>query len=85
MSQMLPYDEINFDNNVKLEKIINTPDDSDIGYFIEVDLNYPNNMKEKTKNFPFAPMNKKVNHQDFSDYMKKIKPDTYIQTKKVDM
>ena len=60
MSQPLPYDEIKFDNNVKLEDILNTPDDSDIGYFIEVDLNYPENIKEKTKNFPFAPVNKKL-------------------------
>ena len=47
MSQSLPYDEIKFDTNVKLEDILNTPDDSDIGYFIEVDLNYPDNIKEK--------------------------------------
>ena len=30
MSEPLPYDEIKFDNNVKLEDILNTPDDSDI-------------------------------------------------------
>ena len=83
MSQYLPYDEIKFDNNVTLEDIINTPDDNDIGYFIEVDLKYPENIKEKTKNFPFAPMNKKINPVNFNDYMKEIKPDTYIQTSKV--
>ena len=32
MSEPLPYDEIKFDNNVKLEDIINTPDDNDIGF-----------------------------------------------------
>ena len=32
MSEPLPYDEIKFDNNVELEDIINTPDDTDIGY-----------------------------------------------------
>ena len=31
ISQYLPYDEIKFDNTVKLEDILNTPDDSDIG------------------------------------------------------
>ena len=50
MSQPLPYDEIKFDKNVKLEDILNTPDDSDIGYFIEVDFTYPDN-KEKRKIF----------------------------------
>ena len=53
MSQYLPYDEIKFDRDVRLENILNTPDDSDIGYFIEVDLKYPydikDNIKEKTK------------------------------------
>ena len=83
MSQYLPYDEIKFDNNVTLEDIINTPDDSNIGYFVEVDLKYPDNIKQKTKNFPFAPMNKKINPNDLNDYMKEIKPDTYTSTKKL--
>ena len=38
MSQSIPYDEIKFDDNVELEDILKTPDDSDIGYFIEVVL-----------------------------------------------
>ena len=83
MSQPLPYDEIKLDNNVNLEDILNTPDDSDIGYFIEVDLKYPDKIKEKTKNFPFAPVNKKVNPDKFSDYMKSIKPNIYTSTKKL--
>ena len=58
MSEYLPYDEINFDRNVNLENILKTPDDSDIGYFVEVDLTYRDNIKEKTKNFPFAPEKK---------------------------
>ena len=83
MSQPLPYDEIKFDNNIKLEDILNTPDDNDIGYFVEVDLKYPDNIKEKTKNFPFAPVNKKINPDNFSDYMKEIKPDTYVPSSKL--
>ena len=83
MSQMLPYDEIKFDTNVKLEDILNTPDDSDDGYFIEVGLKYPDNKKEKTKNFPFAPVNRKINPDNFNDHMKTIKPDTYTQTKEL--
>ena len=59
MSEPLPYDEIKLDKNVKLEDILNTQDDSNIGFFIEVDLNYPDNTKEKTKNSAFAPVNKK--------------------------
>ena len=83
MSQMLPYDELKFDRNVKLEDILNTPDDSNIGYLLEVDLTYPDNKKEKTKNFPFASVNKKNNLDNFSDYMKENIPDTYTQNKKL--
>ena len=83
MSQPLPFDEIKFDNNVELGDILSTRDDCDIGYLIEVDFKYPDSIKEKTKNFQFAPVIKKINPDDFSDYMKEIRPDTYIQTKKL--
>ena len=66
ISEPLPFDEIKFDNIVKVEDIIKTPDDSDIGYFIEADLKYPDNIKEKTKHFPFAPLNRKINPDSFS-------------------
>ena len=36
MSQSLPYDEINFVDNVNLEDILNTPDDSEVGFFVEL-------------------------------------------------
>ena len=66
-----------------LEEILNTPDDSDIGYFLEVDLKYPVNIKEKTKNFPFCPENKKIDPDKYNDYMKKIKPKNYTKSKKL--
>ena len=60
MSQVLPYDEIemwhgNSDLSLNnLEETLNTPDDSGIGYFIEVGLKYPDNIKEQTKFFSFV-------------------------------
>ena len=57
MSQTLPHNEIKFDGNVKLEDIINTTDDTDNGYFVKVDLTYPDNTK-KSEHFPFAPEKK---------------------------
>ena len=66
MSQMLPYDEIEMWHGHpdlymdKLEELSKTPDDSDVGYFVEVDLRYPDNKKEKTKKFPFCPENKVI-------------------------
>ena len=71
MSENLPYDEIKFDKNVKLEDISNTPDDSDIGYSIEADLKYSDNINKKPKNFQVAIGNGKNNPDHFKDYMKK--------------
>ena len=77
MSQVLPYDEIEMWLGhrglylKKLEDILITPDDSDIGYFIEVDLKYPHNTKEKTKIFPFYPGNNIIPKDQYNDYMKK--------------
>ena len=81
--QPSPYDEIKIDKSVKLEDISPTPDDSDIGYFIAVDLRYPDNIKETTKTFPFPTEDQKINPDDFSDYMEKTKADTYTQTKRL--
>ena len=89
MSQMLPYDEIEMWLGhpdlfmSSLEKILNAPDDSDIGYFIEVDLKYLENIKEKTKNFPICPENKIIPEEKNNDYMNKIKPKNYIKSKKL--
>ena len=63
----------------KIEEILNTSDASDIGYFIEVDLRYPDNMKEKTKNFPFCPENGIFPKDKNNDYINKIKPNNYTK------
>ena len=88
-SQPLPFDEIEmwfghpelYVNN--LGEILNTPDDSDIGYFLEVNLKYPDNTKEKTKNFPFCPENKVISKEVNNEYKKKIKPKNYTEAKKL--
>ena len=51
LSQPLPYDEIKLDNNVKLEDILITPDDSDIGYIVEARLINPDKKKRKQRIF----------------------------------
>ena len=67
MSQPRPYDEIQFDKNIKLEDIVSTPDDSDIGYFIEIESKDPVDIKHKRKNFSFRPANKVTPQDKFSD------------------
>ena len=38
MIQSLPFDEIKFGNNVEVEDRLKTSDDSDFGFFLEIDL-----------------------------------------------
>ena len=89
MSQFLPYDEIEMwhghpDKYLRwLDIILNTPDDTEIGYFLEVDLKYDDNIKQKTKYFPFCPENKKLNPNKYNEYMKSIKPENYTKSKKL--
>ena len=83
MSQFLPYDEIKFEKDICLEEILKTPDDSEIGYFLEIDLKYPDDIKQKTKYFPFCPENKKINPNKDNEYMKSIKPGNYTKSKKL--
>ena len=76
-SQPLTYDEIEMwhghsDHYLKkLKKISTIIDDSDIGFSVEVDLRYPDKIKEKTKIFPIYPENKVIPKHEFRDYMKK--------------
>ena len=91
MCQPLPYDEIEMwhgDPDLYMnwsEEISNTSDDTDIEFFVEVNLRYPDNIKEKTKNFPFCPENKIIHKDKYNDneYMKKTKPKNYVKSKKL--
>ena len=67
----------------KLEEFLNTPDDNDNGFFIEVHLNYPDKKEETTKHFSCCPENRKFNPDKYNDYMKKIKPINYTTSKKL--
>ena len=55
------------------EGILNTPDDNEFGYFIECDLEYPAEIKEKTENFPLCLYQTKADPNLFSEYMNSVK------------
>ena len=89
MSQLLPYDEIEMWHGYPdkywnwLDEILNTPDDNEIGYFLEVDLKSPDDIKQKNKYFPFCPEIKKINPNKYNEYMKTKKPENYTKSKKL--
>ena len=53
MSQSLPYHAVKFDTNKNSEDKVTTPDDNDFCFFLEVEMPYPDIIREKTKNFSF--------------------------------
>ena len=57
MSQSLPYKDLKFDTEVSLTEILETPDDSNKGYFIECDLHFPEHLHAKFKEYPRCPEN----------------------------
>ena len=65
------------------EDILNTPDDNEFGYFIECDLEYPAEIKEKTENFPLCPYQTKADPNLFSEYMNSVKQPNYKPTEKL--
>jgi hypothetical protein len=43
------------DCEITKEEILSWEDEHEIGFFLEVDLDYPEEIKFKSKNFPFCP------------------------------
>ena len=72
MIQYLPYDDINFTDDVTLDTILSTPDDADVGYFVECDMTYPDSIKKKSCYFPFCPEKMAVNINDLSEYQRGV-------------
>ena len=58
------------------------PDNNEFGFFIECDLEYPVETKEKTKNFPLCPYQTKADPECFSDYVNSVKQPNYKPTQK---
>ena len=45
----------NYNLDQLVEELLQIPDDNEFGFFIECDLEYPVEIKEKTKNVPLCP------------------------------
>ncbi len=55
MVESLPYKDVKFDSTATLQSILETPDDAETGYFVEVDLEFPPELHDKFKQFPPCP------------------------------
>ena len=93
MSQYLPtseFEKLDFSQGygeaTQIEQIVDLrfiPDNNEYGYFIECDLEYPAEIKEKTENFPLCPYQTKADPNLFSEYMNSVKQPNYKPTEKL--
>ena len=90
MSQYLPtseFEKLDFPEEYEFEQIVEDlrfiPDNNEYGYFIECDLEYPAEIKEKTENFPLCPYQTKADPNLFSEYMNSVKQPNYKPTEKL--
>ena len=70
MCQPLPSKDIEFPN-VELEDVLQTSDDNETGYVLEVDLHIPEHLHDKLKEFPPCPEMLAPEEHMFSDYQNK--------------
>ena len=61
--QKLPYKDFQF-TTTSLDYILNTPDDSDHGYYIVCDIDYANSCKDKTEQLALMPDKRKINDNE---------------------
>ena len=73
MSEYLPYGGFKWikKNNQIINKILNKRDDSLHGYFLAIDLDYPENLHDLHKDYPMAPEKIKIKEEMLSPYSAK--------------
>ena len=72
MSEYLPYEKFERVKNVDELDVMSINKKSDVGYFLEVDLEYPNELHELHNDYPLAPEKFAVSNNMLLAYCKKI-------------
>ena len=72
MSEYLPNKKFEWIKNVDELDAMSINKKGDVGYFLEVDLEYPNKLHELHNDYPFAPEKLAVSNDMLSTYCKKI-------------
>ena len=69
MSEYLPYGEFEWLENVDKLDVMSLNEKSEIGYFLEVDLEYPDELHELYNGYPLAPEKRVVTNDMLSKYL----------------
>ena len=68
----LPYGEVKWLKNIKEFDVMSISEKSEIGYFLEVDLEYPHELHKLHNDYPLALENFAVSNDMLSGYCKEI-------------
>ena len=72
MSEYLPYGEFEWLKNVDKLDVMSINEKSEMGYFLEVGLEYPDKLHELHNDYPLAPEKLTVTNDMLSKYCKEI-------------
>ena len=72
MNEYLPYSGFEWLENIDKFDVMSINEKNPIGYFLEVDLEYPKELHELHNDFPLAPEKLAVSNNMLSKYSKKI-------------
>ena len=72
MSKYLPYGEFKWLKNVNKLDVMSINEKSEIGYFLKVDLEYPDELHELHNDYPLAPEKLAISSDMLSKYCKEI-------------
>ena len=62
-----------------LNRILNTPDDDEVGYIVEVDFSYPDSLHDLHSDFPLAPTKEAIGECWLSDYLSDLLADMQVK------
>jgi hypothetical protein len=79
MAQLLPYKDLKFEENKTIDEVLETADNSKIGYIVECDLSFPVELHDKFKEFPPCPEDLLPELGWFSEYQKMVGESTGIK------
>ena len=74
MSQSLPISDFKWVtiDNTTLDTILSCPEDSEVGYIVEVDMDYPSELHRLHNDYPLAPEPLTVTEKSLSPYQKQL-------------
>ena len=79
----LPLKDFEIVEEISLEDNLNTDDEGDIGYIVEVDLHYPDDLHDKHSDFPLISDKEPVDPIELSEYQSELKTALNVSNSKI--